>query len=274
MSRMKDLLVASARLGLEPFLRGGWQSVGWVLGEIVIAVSSIAAPLLLVERFGSIGTWSAADMQLLIGFALTVRGAAFVFSGRQVMMISRKIARGQLDHLLIQPQPLWRALATEGFSPFDLAVTLVLGVIALISGILRQQDLVSAWWLLSVPLSLISATLIYIATQYLWGSMAFFAPQGAEEVNTATASALSQISVYPLGSLPGGMFVALSTILPVTFLAWMPVSGLLSDSWMPLAVTPLFAVAFCLFTLFIFRKGLQNYAKRGVARYSDFGHRR
>ena len=33
------------------------------------------------------------------------------------LYISRRIGRGQLDHTLIQPQPLWLALLTEGFVP-------------------------------------------------------------------------------------------------------------------------------------------------------------
>lgn len=271
---MISLLRASARLGLEPFLRGGWQSLGWVVGEIIIAVSSVTAPVLLVGRFGAIGDWTAAQVMLLIGFALVVRGIAFVFSGRQVMMISRKIARGQLDHVLVQPQKLWRSLAAEGFSPFDLAVTLTLGCIVFGWAIMQNLDSASAWWILSIPMSVVAATSIYIAVQYLWGSMAFFAPQSAEEINMTSSTAMAQITVYPLGSLAKGMLVALSTVMPVTFIAWVPVAGLLADSLWQLLITPAFAVSFCTLSTFAFRKGLQTYAKRGVARYSDFGHRR
>lgn len=271
---MIPLLRASARLGLEPFLRGGWQSFGWVVGEIIIAVSSVTAPVLLVGRFGAIGDWSAAQVMLLIGFALVVRGTAFVFSGRQVMMISRKIARGQLDHLLVQPQRLWKSLAAEGFSPFDLAVTLTLGCIIFVWAIVQNLDSASPWWVLSIPISIVAATSIYIAAQYLWGSMAFFAPQSAEEINMTTSAAITQITVYPLGSLAKGMLVALSTIMPVTFIAWVPVAALLANSWWQVLITPAFAAVFCALSLLVFRKGLQAYARRGVARYSDFGHRR
>ena len=58
-------------------------------------------------------------MLFLLGYALLVRGVIDTFFNYNVAFISRRIGRGQLDHMLVQPQPLWMALLTEGFAPFS-----------------------------------------------------------------------------------------------------------------------------------------------------------
>ena len=42
-----------------------------------------------------------------------------MFFGYNVLTISRRLGRGQLDHTLVQPQPIWLSLLTEGFMPFS-----------------------------------------------------------------------------------------------------------------------------------------------------------
>lgn len=272
---MFALLRAQARLGLEPFLRGGWQAVGWVLGESLISASTVLATMLLAARFDHIAGWSSAELFFLVGFVLVVRGLAAIFSGRNVLLISRKIGRGQLDHVLQQPVPLWKALAAEGFSPFDLAVTLVMGIGVLIWS-LSRLDVLSATWVPLLVLNLLAAALVIISYQYLWGSLAFFAPRGAEEINTPTLGVVDSLSAYPLDLAPRVVMVAVTTVIPVAFVGWMPSRALLDPAAGvgPALLTPGFALVFALIAAYAFRKGLRRYARQGVGRYSDFGHRR
>jgi ABC-type uncharacterized transport system permease subunit len=270
-----DLLRAHARLGLEPFLRGGWQAVGWVLGESLISASTVLATMLLAVRFDHIAGWTSAELFFLVGFVLVVRGLAAIFSGRNVLLISRKIGRGQLDHILQQPVPLWKALAAEGFSPFDLAVTLVMGFGVLIWSI-NALDVVTPLWIVVLLLNLGAGSLVIVSYQYLWGSLAFFAPRGAEEINTPTLGVVSSLSAFPLDLAPRVVLVALTTVVPVAFVGWVPSRALVDGSAGAgqLMLTPLFAAAFAVVAALVFRKGLRRYGRQGVGRYSDFGHRR
>lgn len=274
MSSMGRLLAANARISLEPFLRGGWQAFGWVAGETVIAVAGVTAPIFLVAQFGGIGQWAAAELMFLVGMAVVARGIALVFSGHQAIMISRKIGRGQLDHVLMQPLPLWKALLVEGFSPFDLAVSLVLGL-GLLGWSTAQLTIgVDLVGILLVILSCLCGALIFIATQYLWGAAAFWFPQGAEEVNMFTYGLMSDLSVFPLGFAETAVKGILVTALPVGLMGWFPASVLLHSNRGLWYVMPLFTVGFGLISLAVFRKGLKKYHEKGSSRYSDFGHRR
>lgn len=272
---MMRLFRAQSRLGLEPFLRGGWQAIGWVLGEILISLSTVGATLLLAARFDHIAGWRSSELYFMVGFVLVVRGLAAIFSGRNVLLISRKIGRGQLDHLLQQPIPLWKALAVEGFSPFDLGVTLVMGAGVLMWAAADQPHISLAWviWLL---VNIAAAALTIVSYQYLWGSLAFFAPRGAEEINTPTLSVVGSLSAYPLDLAPHLVVAALSTVVPVAFIGWIPSRALVSGASNVGAMlrTPAFAIAFAAITVYVFSKGLERYARQGVGRYSDFGHRR
>lgn len=271
---MHQTLLANARLALEPFLRGGWQAIGWVLGELIIAVSGVTAPLMIVSTFGAIGPWDSSSLQLLVGIALCGRGLASIFSGSQVMMISRKIARGQLDHQLIQPMPLWKSLASEGFSPFDLAVTFLLGVAVLANAAVNLDVPLSLTWTGALAANVIASALVFIEMQYLWGALAFWVPQGAEEITMTTAAVAGQVAAYPLGGVTAPVLAAFVTVVPVGFMGWFPATALLFGPWWAVWVSPLFAILFGVVTIHVFKRGLKRYAQLGIARYSDFGHRR
>src|SRR5262245_56329604 len=85
----------------------------WYTSDMVFSVASITGMLLLAERFSGIGDWNQAQIVFMLGYAAVAAGLVEVFFGYNVCMISRRLGRGQLDHTLIQPQPLWLSLLTE-----------------------------------------------------------------------------------------------------------------------------------------------------------------
>ena len=64
----------------------------------------------------------------MLGYATVVSGLMNMFFGYNVLFISRRLGRGQLDHTLIQPQPIWLSLLTEGFMPFSGSPMLLPGI--------------------------------------------------------------------------------------------------------------------------------------------------
>src|SRR5438270_9707689 len=131
MPRLLLLWLVHGRLSLLLNFRGGLESASWLLAEVVVNLGAVSATFLVAQRFGGIGGWSRADVVFLIGFALMVNGLVGSLAGSNVGMISRRIGRGQLDHVLLQPAPLWLTLLVEGFAPFDLCL-----VVAIAAGLL------------------------------------------------------------------------------------------------------------------------------------------
>ena len=275
--RLWQLWRLYATMDLMYLARGPEVAITFYVSDVIIGASAITATFLLVERFDGLGPWTKQAVFFLLAYAMMVRGLVNTFFGYNVAQISRRIGRGQLDHILIQPQPLWSALLTEGFNPVTGSSVLVPGVALLLWSLGHFDTPVSpVWWVLLV-LDLVASCAIVLAFEYAWGSLAFWAPRAAEEVNSHTWDLLMQLAPFPLEGIPGVALGALLTFVPVGLVAWYPARGLLgidSPSLLRDLALPIAAIVFCAVAAWIFRRGLRQYGRTGSSRYLDYGHRR
>lgn len=247
----------------------------WYGSDLVLNLASIASILLLAERFAGIGIWSKFQVLFMLGYGATVSGIIASLFSYNIVYISRRLGRGQLDHTLIQPQPLWMALLTEGFSPLFGSAMLLPGI-GLMGWALRHLGLaMTPAWLFCFGLSLFASTVVVLAFQFLWGSLAFWSPRGAEEISSSTMHLMDQLRAFPLDSLGGLLTSSLLSVLPVGFVAWLPCRSLLGLESLAAGVwrTPAAALVFSLLALLAFHRGFQHYGRTGSRRYTDFGHR-
>jgi ABC-2 type transport system permease protein len=258
-------------------LRGPQAAITYYLSDLVIGIGAATATFLLAERFDGIGTWSRPQMLFMLGYALLVRMLIDMFFNYNLAQISRRIGRGQLDHLLIQPQPLWTALVTEGFAPVTGTGMLLPAVVLLWSGG-RELDLPlsAGWWTLFV-VDLIASITVVQSFEYAWGSLAFWAPRAAEEINSQTWDMLQRLIPFPLDGLSGLALASLLSVVPAGLVAWYPIRALVGVepvSWTSVGAVPLAALLFAAFAAWTFTRGLHHYSRTGSSRYLDYGHRR
>ncbi len=248
----------------------------FLLSDLIGGVASVTATLLLAARFGGIGRWTTMEVTFMLGYALLVQGLPNILFNYNVAYISRRLGRGQFDHTLLQPQPLWMALLTEGFSPFSTLMDLVPGLALLGWSLHLGAHTVSPGWLLLGCVNLAASATIVLAFSFLWGSLAFWAPRAAEELNSASFKLLGGLAPFPLDGVSGSLTAGLLTVIPAGFIAWYPARALLGldSSAYAWAVTPLAALFFTALAVWVFRKGLDHYARTGSSRYLSLGHRR
>src|SRR5260221_13230261 len=115
--RLLRLLALYATMDLLFLARGTHVALAYYASDFVIGLAAVTATFLLAERFDGIGPWTKPHVLFLLGYALLVRALINTFFSYNLAFISRRIGRGQLDHVLIQPQPLWMVLLTAGFAP-------------------------------------------------------------------------------------------------------------------------------------------------------------
>lgn len=250
-------------------------ALAWYLSDAVINLAMVTAMLLLAERFAGIGAWTRDQVVFMLGYATTVSGLMNVFFGYNVLQISRRLGRGQLDHTLIQPQPLWVALLTEGFMPFSGLPVLLPGLGMLAWAASKLALPMTPGWLALLALNLAASSAVVLSFSFLWGSLAFWAPRAAEEISSSSVTLLSQLKSFPLDGLSPLLTGGMLTLLPVGFVAWYPCRALLGldpAGWSAWA-TPLAGLAFAIVTTAIFLKGLKHYGRTGSQRYSNLGHR-
>jgi len=276
LARLFRLWRLYARLDLYFVTRSFRTFVVWYVTDMIFGVSAISGMLLLAERFAGIGVWNKEQGLFLLGYAATVTGLLEIFFGFNVAFISRRLGRGQFDHTLIQPQPVWMALLTEGFTPFAGSATLVPGAALLAWAILHLHRTLSPGWLAMLLVSLVASTAIFLAFQYALGSLAFWAPRAAEEINSSSANLMGQLKAFPLDGLRVLLMGGLLTVLPVGFVAWAPCRYLLglTPGFRAGFATPLAALLLGALAALLFAKGMSHYGRTGSQRYSSFGHRR
>lgn len=266
-----------ATMDLLYIARGVQVALAYYVADTLIGVAAVTATFLLAERFDGIGAWTRPQVLFMLGYALLVRGIVATFFNYNLAFISRRIGRGQLDHILIQPLPIWMALVTEGFAPLTGSGMLLPAGFLLLSS-LRQLDLqMSTAWLGIFVANLIASIVIALAFEYAWGSIAFWVPRAAEEINSHTWAMLSTLTPFPLDGVSGVALVTLLSVVPVGLIAWYPsriLLGIDPPSVEAAAGVPTAALVFAALAAWIFKSGLRHYGQTGSSRYLDYGHRR
>lgn len=266
-----------ARMDLAWLLRDKVFASIAILSDLISNISAISGVFLLAWKFGGIGDMNQYEILLMLAYTTLVTGLfQMFFSGNNTGHISRRIGRGQLEHMLIQPLPLPAQLLTEGFIPFSGSSNLLSGTVILCIAVSHLGITLTWWWILSLIGNLIVTITIIISSSYLASTVTFYSPAQAEEISTFIIDTQGSISVFPLSGMPKVMIIPLLTILPTGLLGWFPTLSLLGKS--PLGLTNLYPVVFAIIlsiaAAYLFRKGLRYYVKKGISRYLPYGHRR
>jgi ABC-2 type transport system permease protein len=274
--RLFRLWGVSAYLDLLWMTRDLKQFLLYWLSDLVLNVAAVTAVFLLAERFERIGAWTKPQILFMLGYATVVKGVLELFFGYNILYISRRLGRGQLDHTLVQPQPLPLALLTEGFVPFSGSAVLLVGAGLLFWATTRLGTPLTAGWAAFVCLNLAASAELVLAFTFLCGSLAFWAPRSAEEINSSSLGLMHQLQVFPLDGLGPVLLTGLMTVLPVGLIAWFPCRGLLglADLGRGTAITCMGALLLAALAAGVFRLGLRQYGRTGSQRYVSSGHRR
>jgi ABC-2 type transport system permease protein len=265
-----------ARMDVLWIARGPRAALSWYLTDALTGFAAVVATFLLAARFDGIGAWSRDQVLFMLGFAMMGRGVVEVVFGWNVGFISRRIGRGQLDHMLLQPQPLWVTVLGDGFSPLTGSGQLVAGTAVVVWATRALELAPGPGWLALCAVHLVSSVVIMLSFAYLVACLAFLAPRGAEEINSSSWRLMQQLGAFPLDGLGAALTGGLLAGVPAGFVAWFPSRVLLGLDPGPGAVawTPLAALLFACLAAASFQLGLRHYGRTGSTRYLAHGHRR
>ena len=171
------------KMDLLWFLRDTRYCLLQIFSDTVCAVCTIAGVFLLSEKFGGFGGMNQGEILFMMGFSTLVDGIYMMFFiGNNTSMISRIIGRGQLDHVMIQPVPLWAELLAQGFSPLSGSSMLVCGIGLTAYAVRRLPLSATLPWLLLLLIYAVSSTILVLSVMVLLSCAAFYAPAAAEEI--------------------------------------------------------------------------------------------
>lgn len=270
------LFATYGKMDLLWFLRDTKYCILQIVTHIITAGAAIAGVFVLAGRFDGIGGLGKDQLLFMLGYTMLGDGVfSLFFVGYNAGQISRTIGRGQLDHCMIQPVPLWMQLLTGGFSPVSGSSILICGVGLTAYALGRLKLAVTFGWMLMLLLSVLASVIVFLACVYLVSCIAFWAPVAAEESASLVHDMFGTLKRYPLGGIGLGWQAVFCSALPIGITGWFPSLWLLGENHAPaLPVwTFMMAFAFGLMAVLAFQKGMKHYATGGSPRYSGFGHR-
>ena len=273
--RLFQLWFLYAKMDLAWLLRDTTFAVLAVFTDAISNVSAVTGIFLLAWRFDGLGGMGRYEVLFMLAYGTLITGIYQCFFNFNVSHISRRIGRGQLEHMFIQPIPLPLQLATEGFIPFTGGGNLISGAIIMVLAVNGLEIALPWWWILSLAGNLLITLAILLAASFFASSLAFYAPVQAEEISSYVFGGLGHIGNFPLSGMPPPLQLSLISIIPAGLMAWFPTLALLGrppfdlPAWYPLA----FALFLWLIAAYFFRKGLKYYVEKGINRYVRWGHR-
>lgn len=275
--RFLSLYLLYAKMDLAWFLMDTKYCLLVICSDLVSNISAVTGVFLLAYRFDGVGGMNRYEVLFMMGYVTVITGVyQTFFANCNTGRISRRIGRGQLEHMLMQPVPMPVQLMTEGFLPVSGSSNIISGGIIIAIALKNLGITPGWWWALSFIASVMVTISIILALSYIFATSAFYAPAQAEEISSYVTDATGGLSTYPLSGMSLAIQLPLVTIFPAGLLGWFPSLTLLGKP--PLGL-PAFYPALVAGVLFIaattlFRKGLMFYVKTGTNRYSAMGHRR
>lgn len=261
------------KMDLLWFLRDTKYCLMYIFSDMISTLAVVVGVFLLAVKFDGIGGMTEKEIIFMLGYSVLVEGVfTLFFISNNAGQISRTIGRGQMDHKMIQPLPVWIQLATEGFSPVSGNGVLLCGIGLVYYSISSSEINVSGIWIVLLLINLIASCTIMISTIYMLSCIAFYAPAAAEEIALVGIGMFESLKNYPLGGMNKSTQIFFCSLIPVGMIAWFP-SRILLGKFDIMIFMIMTAAIFIVLAVLIFKKGMRYYAKYGSPRYSSFGHR-
>jgi ABC-2 type transport system permease protein len=206
----------------------------------------------LFDKVDAIRGWVIADVQLLYGFSAAAYGVMIVFAGG-VRHISRWVDEGELDPLLVQPKATWLYAVGSRSQPSGVGDILSGVVFLAISG---QVDVRNA--ALAV-LCVACGACVFLGSALAFYSLAFWLRR-TDTLSRQLLDFLILFSLYPESLFGGTLRLALFSLLPAGFIAYVPVHVIRDGALWEVPLLVLAATGFVTLGIGVFQSGLRRYA--------------
>jgi ABC-2 type transport system permease protein len=215
----------------------------------------------LMHRVPSLRGWRLGDIQLLFGMVAVAFGLTVTFAGG-VRHLGRLIDEGDLDTLLTQPKSvlvhaLGMRLQPSGFGD-------------VLSGLIFIAWSGEVTWR-SVPIlgvAILASAVVFLACGIAFFSAAFWLGR-IESIGRQLWELLVTFSLYPEPLFGGMLRLALFTVLPAGFVAYLPARVVHEPSPAGVAALVIGASAYLGGAVWMFHRGLRRYSSG--SRFSTFG---
>ena len=241
------------------------QYRGWILGMLPNLVYVITDPLdavLMFDRFGALGDWTASRILLVYGLALFAFGLAELFF-RGIDLFPALVRSGEFDRLLLRPRALLFQACALRFHLNRLNRVTAGLLLALVC--LRAQGMpVTLANVVLLVLAIAGGTLAYAGIMLMAAAASFFTVGESQLINLFTNGSY-QVAKAPPQLLPAWLRRVFNFLMPMFLFTYYPASAVCGwggspvMGWLALPLCGLFFEAAYIF----WRFGVRHYKSTG-----------
>src|SRR5208337_2778117 len=224
-----------------------FQAIGMVVNDFAWLVFWA----IIFSRFPAINGFTFNTILLLFSFTTMSFGIASFFFGNW-QHLAKVIIRGQLDYYLTLPKPslLHVLISRSDFSGIgDFVFGLVLALLALTPTLLNVALFLAL---------IVTSTIILVSIGSIFGSLTFFIGGTGDFQDFMIGSVIS-FTMYPFSIFDSYARVLMLTVIPVGFIAGVPVMLLQSFNAALLLYVVVAAAASVVAAILVFKAGLRRY---------------
>ena len=259
-----DLLLVTARMRSQFQYRASFAMD--VVGVFLVSFLDFGAILIIFQNVSALGGWTVEEVALLYG----ISGLAFALTDMVVGdldLLMLQIRDGSFDLVLIRPRGTLLQVVTSEFQIRRVGRILqALGV--LVYALARLDVNWTAGRILTLPLTVVSAAVIFGAVWVAATCIVFWSVEGRETANAFTYSG-SFFVQYPISIYESWLRRLFGFVIPLAFVAYFPVLYILdrpdplgAPRWLGLCA-PAVAVAACVVAGSVWRFAVRHYRSAG-----------
>lgn len=240
--------------------------IGWLLSNPIQFIVGFATIKFVVAEFGSINGWSYGQLAFLYGLAVISHALSMIFF-IQGWFLGFYVIEGEFDRFLTRPLGVVYQFLFNQINIFGIT-DLIPGIIVFVYGCVKVGFSPSPANIGMIIVMLIGATLIRGGIYVILGSSAFWT-RSANDFGQYTQEIFDKTTMYPLSMYPESLQFILTYIIPIGWVSFYPVSGLLGveeigiGSAMSVWITLLVGIVVMCVAGFVFSRGIKRYESAG-----------
>lgn len=239
---------------------------GWMISNPIQFILGFATIKFVVAQFGQINGWTYGQLAFLYGLSVISHALSMIFFV-QGWFMGWFVVEGDFDRYLTRPLGVMYQFFFTNINIFGIT-DLIPGICVFVYGCIQVGFVWTPVKVISIIVMLIGATLIRGGIYIMLGTTSFFT-KSPMDFGQYTQEIVDKTTMYPISMYPESMQFVLTYIIPIGWVSFYPISGLLgiegakytglSSSCMTLIVGLVVMVVAGLF----FRIGLSNYESAG-----------
>ena len=197
---------------------------GWLISNPLQFIMGFAIIKFVVEEFGTINGWNYGQLAFLYGISVISHALSMIFFV-QGWFMGYFVIEGEFDRYLTRPMGVLYQFFFTNINIFGVT-DLIPGIIVFVYGCVKCGVHISLLFVVWVLVMLIGATLIRGGIYILLGSTSFHT-RSANDFGQYTQEIMDKTTMYPISMYPESMQFILTFLIPVGWVSFYPVSGLL-----------------------------------------------